>query len=85
MTDEIIRVVKREAMVAVPRQALDDPRLSLAAKGLWAYLSAHPELTAEGFEADDLTRRGVGEADEIQRCLKALLQAGYLTEESQGA
>ncbi len=82
MTDEIIRVVKREAMVAVPRQALDDRRLPLAAKGLWAYLAAHPELTAEGIEADDLARSGVGEADEIRRCLKALLQAGYLTEES---
>ena len=76
MTDENIRIAKNRAYVAVSRQALDDPRLSLAAKGLWAYLEAHPEL--DGFEAKALTRQGVGDVAEIRRCLDELIQAGYL-------
>ena len=76
MMDEIIRIARRTTHVVVSKQVLDDPRLSLAAKGLWAYLEAHPEL--DGFEAVVLARQGVGDIAEIQRCLEELIQAGYL-------
>jgi len=75
--DEIFRV-KKTPVAVVPKALLDDSRLSLAAKGLWAYLEAHPELDAEGIEAEALARHGVGDVAEIQRCLEELLQAGYL-------
>jgi len=74
----IIRVEKKTTYVPVLKRAIDDPRLPLAAKGLWAYLEAHPELADAGIKADDLERRGVGDADEIQHCLEELIQAGYL-------
>lgn len=73
---ETLRIAKRETHVAVLKRALDDPRLSLAAKGLWAYLEAHPDL--DGFEAEDLARREIGDVAEIRRCLDELIRAGYL-------
>lgn len=76
--DEITFRVKKTPVAVVPKVLLDAPRLSLAAKGLWAYLEVHPELEAEGIEVEALVQVGVGEAAEIERCLNELLQAGYL-------
>ena len=83
----IIRVAhRRDPYVVIDRRALEDTRLSWAARGLLGYLLAKPDDWT--LRIGDLRKRGDLGRDALYKHLKLLQQVGYvqrrLTRNSQG-
>ena len=70
---EIIRIAKSTTQVAVSRQSLDAPRLSLATKE-----HGHTWKPIPNWTLKPRPWPGPGHVTEIKRCLDELIQAGYL-------
>ncbi|MCC6490265.1 MAG: helix-turn-helix domain-containing protein, partial [Candidatus Hydrogenedentes bacterium] len=71
----IIRVRRRRRFVILDQQAVDDERLSWAARGLLHYLLARPDDWK--VLVKDLQRRGDLKRDGIYKLLKELRKIGY--------
>ena len=71
----IIRTRRRHRFVSIDQQAVDDERLSWAARGLLHYLLARPDDWK--VLVKDLQRRGDLKRDGIYKLLKELRNTGY--------
>lgn len=74
-TITIIRTRRRQRFVVLDQQAVDDDRLSWAARGLLHYLLARPDDWK--VLVKDLQRRGDLKRDGIYKLLKELRKTGY--------
>lgn len=76
MTRTIIRARRRRRFVVVDQGAIEDTRLSWAARGLLAYLLSLPDDWQ--VHVRDLRRRGNLGRDGIYKLLRELIDAGYV-------
>ncbi len=76
MSHTIIRARRRHRFVIVDQHAIEDTRLSRAARGLLGYLLSRPDDWK--VLVKDLQRRGDLGRDGIYRLLKELRAAGYV-------
>ena len=65
----------------VPNEILYDPRISMKAKGIWAYMNAKPD--GWFFASDRIAEESADGRDSIRSGLKELLQAGLLEAKKQ--
>ncbi|MFW2440677.1 MAG: hypothetical protein ACN4GR_15080 [Arenicellales bacterium] len=76
MSNTIIRARRRHRFVIIDQQAIEDTRLSWAARGLLGYLLSRPDDWK--VLVNDLRKRGDLGRDGIYRLLKDLRNAGYI-------
>jgi len=76
MTQTILRAARRHRYVIVDQAAVEDTRLSWAARGLLAYLLSRPDDWK--VLVNDLKKRGNLGRDGIYALLRELRQAGYV-------
>lgn len=76
MTNTIIRAQRRHRFVIVDQRAIEDGRLSWAARGLLAYLLSRPDDWK--VLVNDLQRRGDLKRDGIHKLLRELRNVGYV-------
>lgn len=76
MTQTIRRAARRHRFVIVDQSAVEDTRLSWAARGLLAYLLSRPDDWK--VLVNDLRKRGNLGRDGIYALLRELRQAGYM-------
>jgi len=81
MSHTIIRARRRHRYVIVDQRAVEDSRLSWAARGLLAYLLSRPNDWK--VLVNDLKRRGDLKRDGIHKLLRELRNAGYVRFERQ--
>lgn len=74
----IIRIARREGYTTIARAALQDNRLSFAARGLLAYLLSKPDDW--DVRLTDIQRAGHIGRDKAYRLIDELQQAGYISE-----
>ena len=72
----IIRARRRYRFLIIDQQAVEDPRLSWAARGLLGYLLSRPDDWKVLIK--DLQRRGDLGRDGIYKLVKELREAGYV-------
>jgi hypothetical protein len=77
MSHTIIRARRRHRFVIVDQRAVEDTRLSWAARGLLGYLLSRPDDWK--VLVKDLQRRGDLGRDAVYKLLKELRAAGYLS------
>lgn len=77
MTQTIRRAARRQRYLIVDQAAVEDTRLSWAARGLLAYLLSRPDDWK--VLVNDLRKRGDLGRDGIYRLLRELRNAGYVT------
>lgn len=71
-----IRVGKRERFTIVPRETVNDPRLSFRARGVLLWLLDKPDDWHTN--ADQIAQVGREGRDAVRAALKELLDAGYM-------
>ncbi len=76
MTNTIVRAPRRHRFVTIDLSAIEDTRLSWAARGLLAYLLSRPDDWK--VLVNDLRKRGDLGRDGIYRLLRELRTAGYV-------
>ena len=76
MSQTIIRAPRRHRFVILDQQAVEDTRLSWAARGLLAYLLSRPDDWR--VLINDLRKRGDLERDGIYKLLRELRDTGYV-------
>lgn len=76
MSNTIIRASRRDRYVTIEQLAIEDARLSWAARGLLAYLLSKPDDWK--VLVNDLRKRGDLGRDGIYKLLKELRGAGYM-------
>jgi hypothetical protein len=76
MSNTIIRAPRRHRFVIIDQRAVEDKRLSWAARGLLGYLLSRPDDWK--VLVNDLRRRGDLGRDGIYRLLRELRDAGYM-------
>jgi len=80
MTQTIRRAPRRRQFVVIEQRAVEDGRLSWAARGLLAHLLSRPDDWQ--VRVTDLKRRGDLKRDGIYKLLRELRQCGYLAYET---
>ena len=71
----VIRIKKTENFVVLHKRALEDPRLSFKAKGLWAYCLSRPnDWTFHVTHLATVSKEGT---DAIYSAIKELIECGY--------
>ena len=80
MTQTIRRAPRRRQFVVIEQRAVEDSRLSWAARGLLAYLLSRPDDWQ--LRMTDLKRRGDLKRDGIYKLRRDLRQCGYLAYET---
>lgn len=76
MSNTIVRAARRHRFVIIDQRAIEDTRLSWAARGLLGYLLSRPDDWK--VLVNDLRKRGDLGRDGIYRLLRELRDAGYL-------
>lgn len=76
MTNTIVRAPRRHRFVIIDQRAIEDSRLSWAARGLLGYLLSRPDDWK--VLVNDLRKRGDLGRDGIYRLLRELKTAGYV-------
>ncbi len=76
MSNTIVRAARRDRYVIVDRRAIEDTRLSWAARGLLGYLLSRPDDWK--VLVNDLRKRGDLGRDGIYRLLRELRETGYM-------
>lgn len=76
MSNTIIRAPRRHRFVIIDQRAIEDARLSWAARGLLGYLLSRPDDWT--VRVNDLRKRGDLGRDGIYQLLKELREAGYV-------
>ena len=76
MSNRIIRSPRRHRFLIVDQQAVDDERLSWAARGMLVYLLARPDNWR--VLVNDLRRRGDLGRDGVYKVLRELRDTGYI-------
>lgn len=76
MNNTIVRAARRDRFVTIDHRAIEDTRLSWAARGLLGYLLSRPNSWQ--VRVNDLQKRGDLGRDGIYRLLRELRDAGYL-------
>lgn len=76
MTNTIIRAPRRHRFVIIDQHAIEDSRLSWAARGLLGYLLSRPDDWK--VLVNDLRKRGDLGRDGIYKLLRELREAGYV-------
>ena len=76
MSNTIIRAPRRYRFVIIDQRAIEDSRLSWAARGLLGYLLSRPDDWH--VRVNDLRKRGDLGRDGIYRLLRELREAGYV-------
>jgi len=76
MSNTIIRAARRHRFVIIDQRAIEDVRLSWAARGLLGYLLSRPDDWK--VLVNDLRKRGDLGRDGIYRLLRELRDAGYM-------
>ena len=76
MSNTIVRAPRRNRFVIIDQRAIEDERLSWAARGLLGYLLSRPDDWK--VLVNDLRKRGDLGRDGIYRLLKELRNAGYM-------
>ncbi|MDA9981383.1 helix-turn-helix domain-containing protein [Gammaproteobacteria bacterium] len=76
MSNTIIRAARRHRFVIIDQRAIEDARLSWAARGLLGYLLSRPDDWK--VLVNDLRKRGDLGRDGIYRLLRELRDAGYM-------
>jgi hypothetical protein len=71
----IFRIAKRRKFAQIDNRALEDPRLSLEATGLLAYLLSKPDNWQ--VRKADMVRRARGNYRTVRRATRVLVQLGY--------
>jgi hypothetical protein len=77
MTQTIYRAKRRDQWVMIDQRAVEDVRLSWAARGLLAYLLSRPDDWK--VLVNDLKKRGNLKRDGIYKLLRELRSTGYMT------
>ncbi len=76
MSNTIVRAARRHRFVIIDQRAIEDTRLSWAARGLLGYLLSRPDDWK--VLVNDLRKRGDLGRDGIYRLLRELRDAGYM-------
>ncbi|PVV14333.1 MAG: hypothetical protein B6D72_04180 [gamma proteobacterium symbiont of Ctena orbiculata] len=76
MNNTIVRAARRYRYVIIDQHAIEDSRLSWAARGLLGYLLAKPDDWK--VLVNDLRKRGDLGRDGIYKLLRELREAGYI-------
>ena len=76
MSNTIVRAARRHRFVIIDQRAIEDTRLSWAARGLLGYLMSRPDDWK--VLVNDLRKRGDLGRDGIYRLLRELRDAGYM-------